>query len=151
MEDLRKQAKKTLAGYIAVLAAAIVLWGIFSAVEISGGENNSSNFGTGFCAGVIAFIAINILRYSTALKNDEKLEKLYTAEKDGQKKLICEKSDVSAFKAMLCIVVIAAMGASFFSDTVFYTLVAVMLTLIFVKEGFRFYYRKKVTPHSQIQ
>ena len=133
MENLKKQAKKTLAGYIAALAAAIAMWGIFSAVEIFGVENNSSNFGTGFCAGVIAFMAINILRYSTALKNDEKLKKLYTAEKDEHKKLICEKSDVSAFKAILCIVVLAAMGASFFSDTVFYTLIAVMLTLIFVK------------------
>ncbi|MDE5993626.1 MAG: hypothetical protein K2G87_11325 [Oscillospiraceae bacterium] len=144
MDNFRKQAKKTLAGYIAVLAAAIVLWGVFSAVEMFGGENNSSNFGTGFCAGAIAFMAVNILRYSAALKNDEKLKKLYTAETDGRGKLICEKSDVSAFKTMLCIVVLAAMGASFFSDTVFYTLIAVMLTLIFVKEGFRFYYRRKI-------
>lgn len=148
MEDFRKQAKKTLAGYIAVLAAAVVLWGVFGALEAAVGENNSSNFGTGFCAGAIAFMAINILRYATALRNDEKLKKLYTSETDGRGKLICEKSDVSAFKAILCIVVLAAMGASFFSDTVFYTLVAVMLTLIFVKEGFRFYYRRKVTPHS---
>ncbi|MBD5146455.1 MAG: hypothetical protein HDT21_11200 [Ruminococcus sp.] len=144
MDNFRKQAKKTLAGYIAILAAAVVLWGVFSTVEISVGENNSSNFGTGFCAGAIAFMAINILRYAAALKNDEKLKKLYSAEKDGRGKLICEKSDVSAFKAILCIVVLAAMGASFFSDTVFYTLIAVMLTIILVKEGFRFYYRRKV-------
>ena len=144
MEDFRKQAKKTLTAYIAVLVAAIVLCGIFSAVEISVGENNSSNFGTGFCAGAIAFMAINIFRYAAALKNDEKLKKLYSAEKDGRGKLICEKSDVSAFRAILCIVVLAAMGASFFSDTVFYTLIAVMLTIILVKEGFRFYYRRKV-------
>ena len=144
MDNFRKQAKKTLAGYIAILAAAVVLWGVFSTVEISVGENNSSNFGTGFCAGAIAFMAINILRYAAALKNDEKLKKLYSAEKDGRGKLICEKSDVSAFKAILCIVVLAAMGASFFSDTVFYTLIVVMLTIILVKEGFRFYYRRKV-------
>ena len=147
MDNFRKQAKKTLAGYIAALAAAIAMWGIFSAVEIFGVENNSSNFGTGFCAGAIAFMAINILRYSVALKNDEKLKKLYISETDDMVKLICEKSDVSAFRAILCIVVLAAMGASFFSDTVFYTLIAIMLTLIFVKEGFRFYYRIKVTPH----
>ncbi|MBD5138699.1 MAG: hypothetical protein HDT24_05250 [Ruminococcus sp.] len=119
MEDFRKRAKKTLAGYIAVLAAAVVLWGVFSAVEISVGENNSSNFGTGFCAGAIAFMAVNISRYSAALKNDERLKKLYTAEIDERGKLICEKSDVSAFKAILCIVVLAAMGASFFRTRCF--------------------------------
>ncbi|MDE5858915.1 MAG: hypothetical protein K2H23_00760 [Oscillospiraceae bacterium] len=144
MEDFRKQAKKTLTFYIAVLIAAIVLWSGFSAVEAAVGKNNSSNFGTGFCAGVIAFMAINILRYSTALKNDEKLKKLYIVETDERGKLICEKSDISSFKAILCIVVLAAMVASFYSDTVFYTLIAVMLTIIFVKEGFRFYYRRKV-------
>ena len=144
MENFRKQAKRTLIIYIAVLIAAIALWSGFSAVEAAGGENNSSNFGTGFCAGVIAFMAINILRYSTALKNDEKLKKLYIAETDERGKLICEKSDVSAFKVILCIVVLSAMVASFYSDMVFYTLIAVMLTIIFVKEGFRFYYRRKV-------
>jgi len=143
MENFRKQAKKTLKFYIAVLSAAIVLWVVFSVVEAVGGKNNSSNFGSGFCAGVIGFIAVNILRYSTALKNDDKLKKLYIAATDERKKLICEKSDSSSFKAIICIIVFSAMAASFYSDTVFYTLIGVMLTVIFVKAGFRFYYRTK--------
>lgn len=143
MEEFRKQAKKTLNFYIAMLTAAIVLWGVFSAVEIAGGENNSSNFGSGFCAGAIAFMAVNILRYSTALKSDEKLKRLYISATDEREKLICEKSDSSSFKAILCILVLSAMVASFFSDTVFYTLIAAMMVVIFVKAGFRFYYRRK--------
>lgn len=143
MENFRKQVKKTLIIYIAVLAAAIVLWVGFNIVEAVGGVNNSSDFGMGFCAGAIVFMAVNILRYSAALKNDEKLKRLYIAATDEREKLICEKSDSSSFKTILCIIIISAMAASFYSDTVFYTLIAVMMTVIFVKAGFRFYYRRK--------
>lgn len=143
MENFRKQAKKTRIIYIVLLIAAIALWVVFNAVEIAGHENNSSNFGRGFCAGVIGLMAVNIARYSAALKDDEKLKRLYIAETDEREKLICEKSDSSSFKTILCIIVLSAMVASFYSDTVFYTLVAVMLTIMFVKAGFRFYYRRK--------
>lgn len=143
MENIRKQAKKTLKIYIAILIASILLLVVFNAVETAGGANNSSTFGKGFCAGEIAFVAVNIARYSTALKNDEKLKKLYISATDEREKLICEKSDSSSFKAILCIIVLSAMVASFYSDMVFYTLIAVMVTVILVKEGFRLYYRKK--------
>ena len=143
MENIRKQAKKTLIIYIAVLIASIVLWVFFNVVEIRGGENNSSNFGRVFCVGEIAFMAVNIARYSAALKSDEKLKRLYISVTDEREKLICEKSDSSSFKAILCIIVLSAMVASFYSDTVFYTLIGVMMTIIFVKAGFRFYYRRK--------
>ncbi len=126
-----------------MLAAAILLWVGFSVVEAVNGENNSSNFGSGFCAGAIVFMAVNILRYSAALKDDEKLKRLYISATDEREKLICEKSDSSSFKAILCIIVLSAMVASFYSDTVFYTLIGVMMTVIFVKAGFRFYYRRK--------
>lgn len=143
MENIRKQAKKTLKIYIAVLIASIVLWVVFNAVETAGGANNSSTFGKGFCAGEIAFVAVNILRYAVALKNDEKLKKLYISATDEREKLICEKSDSTSFKAILCIVVLSAMAASFYSDMVFYTLIAVMITIILVKEVCRLYYRRK--------
>ncbi len=143
MENFRKQAKKALIIYIAVLTAAIVLWVGFSVLEAAGGENNSSNFGSGFCMGAIFFMAVNIARYSAALKDDEKLKRLYISATDEREKLICEKSDSSSFKTILCIIVLAAMVASFYSDTVFYTLIAVMLTIMFIKAGFRFYYRRK--------
>ncbi len=143
MENFRKQARRTLKIYIAVLITAIVLWVVFTAVEAAGGANNSSNFGRGFCVGAIAFMAVNIARYSAALKDDEKLKKLYIYATDEREKLICEKSDSSSFKAILCIIVLAAMVASFYSDTVFYTLISVMMTVMFVKAGFRFYYRRR--------
>ena len=143
MENIRKQAKKTLKIYIAILIVSVLLLVVFNFIETAGGANNSSTFGKGFCAGEIAFIAVNILRYTMALKNDEKLKKLYISVTDEREKLICEKSDVSAFKAILCIVVLSAMVASFYSDMVFYTLIVVMITIILVKEVCRFYYRRK--------
>lgn len=143
MENFRKQAKRTLKIYIAVLAAAIVLWVVFTVLEISGGENNSSNFRNGACAGITTLMALNIARYSAALKNDEKLKKLYIAETDERTRLIYEKSNSSSFRALIIVLGLSTIVSSFYSDTVFYTLIAVIFVIIFIQAIFSFYYRRK--------
>ena len=143
MENFRKQAKKTLKIYIFVLAVAIVLWVVFTVLEIAGGENNSSNFGNGACAGIITLMALNIARYSAALKNDEKLKKLYIAETDERAHLIYEKTNSASFRTAIIVLGLSAMVASFYSETVFYTLVAVIIVIAFIQAGFSFYYRRK--------
>ncbi|MDE6596874.1 MAG: hypothetical protein K2K44_12810, partial [Oscillospiraceae bacterium] len=101
MENFRKQAKITLKIYIAVLAAAIVLWVVFTVLETAGGEENSSNFRNGACAGIATLMALNVVRYSAALKDDEKLKKLYIAETDERTRLIYEKSNSSSFRTLI--------------------------------------------------
>ena len=146
MENFRKQAKKTLKIYIAVLATAIALWvvfNVFNVFDIADGGKNSSGFRTGFCAGIITLMALNVVRYSAALKNDEKLKKLYIAETDERTRLIYEKSNSSSFRTLIIVLGLSTMVSSFYSDTVFYTLIAVIFVIVFIQTIFSFYYRRK--------
>lgn len=143
MENFRKQVKRTLIIYIAVLAAAIVLWIVFSVFDIAGNENDSSSFRMGACSGITTIMALNIVRYSAALKNDEELKKLYIAETDERARLIYEKSNSASLRTATLVLGLSAMVASFYSKAVFYTLIYVIFVIIFIQVGFNFYYRRK--------
>mgnify|MGYP001094773294 FL=1 len=149
MEDFRKQVKKTLNIYRAVLIAAIVILIVLNVIEIAAelGEKStndlSNGFGTGVCASIITLMIVNVSRYSTALKNDEKLKKLYILETDERERLIYEKSNSSSFRAVIILLGLAAMVASFFSKPIFYTIVAIIIAIAFVQAAFKFYYRRK--------
>ncbi|MDE5858916.1 MAG: hypothetical protein K2H23_00765 [Oscillospiraceae bacterium] len=149
MEDFRKQVKKTLNIYTAVLIAAIVIFVTLNIVEITGilsekSLNDLSNgFGTGVCTAIIVFMAIAICRYHGALKNDEKLKKLYILETDERERLIYEKTNSASFRTVIILLGFAAMVASFFSKTIFYTIVAIIMVIAFVQVVFKFYYRRK--------
>ncbi len=149
MEDFRKQVKKTLNIYRAVLIAAIVILIVLNVIEIAAelGEKStndlSNGFGTGVCASIITLMIVNVSRYSIALKNDEKLKKLYILETDERERLIYEKSNSSSFRAVIILLGLAAMVASFFSKPIFYTIVAIIIAIAFVQAAFKFYYRRK--------
>lgn len=143
MEDFRKQAKRTLIIYIAVLVIAIVLWVVFTVFDIAGSENSSSDFRTGACSGITGLMVLNIVRYSVALKSDEELKKLYIASTDERARLIYEKSNSASFRTALIVLGLSTIVASFYSETVFYTLIAVIFVIIFIQVIFNFYYRRK--------
>lgn len=149
MEEFRKQVQKTLNIYRAVLMAAIVILVVLNEIEITAvlGEKSmtdlSSGFGTGVCSSIITLMIINVCRYSTALKNDEKLKKLYILETDERERLIYEKTNSSSFRAIIILLGFAAMVASFFSKPIFYTIVAIIVAIAFIQVAFKFYYRRK--------
>lgn len=143
MENFRKQLKKSIKIYRVVIIAAIILWlGLNISVKLNG-KSRATDSSDGFCASVIVIMAINIVQYSAALKNDEKLKKLYIRETDERMRLIYEKSNSSSFMTAIIVLGLSAMVASFYSETVFYTLVAVILVIAFIQAGFSFYYRRK--------
>lgn len=149
MEDFRKQVQKTLNIYRAVLIAAIIVLAVLNTIEITAlfGEEStndlSNGFGTGACASIITFMIICVCRYSAALKNDEKLKKLYILETDERERLIYEKTNSASFRTVIILLGFAAMAASFFSRTIFYTIVAIIMVIAFVQAVFKFYYRRK--------
>ncbi len=149
MEEFRNQIRKTLNIYRAVLIAAIIILIVLNIAEITAmsGEKDtkdlSNGFGTGMCASIITLMIINFCRYSAALKNDEKLKKLYILQTDERERLIYEKSNSSSFRAVIILLGFTAMIASFFSKTIFYTVVAIIIAIAFIQAAFRFYYRRK--------
>lgn len=149
MEEFRKQVKRTLNIYRAVLIAAIVILIVLNGIEITAllGEKTAADlgngFGTGVCSSIITLMIINVCRYSAALKNDEKLKKLYILETDERERLIYEKSNSSSFRAVIILLGLAAMVASFFSKPIFYTIVAIIISIALIQAAFKFYYRRK--------
>lgn len=149
MEEFRKQAQKAVKIYKAILIAAVVILVALNVIEITAvlGEKStndlSNGFGTGVCASIITFMAISLSRYSAALKNDEKLKKLYIAQTDERERLIFEKTNSSSFRTVIILLGFAAMIASFFSKPIFYTIITIITAIAFIQAAFKFYYRRK--------
>lgn len=146
MEEFRKKAKTARKIYIAVLIAAAVLAMFFNVLErfdARDGQSMSKGFSDGFCAGMVVFMSLKTAEYTSALKDDEKLKKLYIRETDERTRLICEKSNSAALRTFMVVLGLSAIPASYLSETVFYTLLAALFVLMFIKVIFDFYYRRK--------
>lgn len=150
MEEFRSRVKKTLNIYRAVLIAAIVIFAALNIFEITGilesetVESDIGNgFGTGICTAIIFFMAISIYKCSSALKNEDKLKKLYIAETDERERLIYEKTNSSSFRTIIILLGLSEMIASFLSKTVFNTIFVIIIAIAFIQAAFKFYYRRK--------
>lgn len=146
MEEFRKKAKTASKIYIAVLIAAVLLTVVFKVMEHNDTRDEytlSSGFGSGFCAGMIFFAALKTAEYSSALKDDEKLKKLYIRETDERERLIFEKSRSSSSRMFMVTMGLSAIPASYFSEAVFYTLLSGIAVLALMQTAFDFYYRRK--------
>lgn len=143
MEEFRQKIKKSIKIYKAVIIGAILLWIVLLIVTKLNGITRATDFGDGFCVSVIIIMAINISQYSSALKSDEKLKKLYISETDERTRLIQERSYAVALSTTFCILGLSAMVTSFFYKPAFYTLVAVIIVIAAVQGGFQFYFSRK--------
>lgn len=143
MEEFRQKIKKSIKIYKAVIIGAILLWIVLLIVTKLNGITRATDSGDGFCVSVIIIMAINISQYSSALKSDEKLKKLYISETDERTRLIQERSYAVALSTTLCILGLSAMVTSFFYKPAFYTLVAVIIVIAAVQGGFQFYFGRK--------
>ena len=142
MEKFKKQiiAKIVICIVLAVLTAAVYI-----SVYIFLDEKTtfSAGFSSGLCASLITIILICTARYGSALKDPEKLKKLYIAETDERIKLIREKTASGSFTVSVFILGLSALVSSFFSETVTYVLAGVIGVLAVIKMSFKFYYDRK--------
>lgn len=150
MDEFRSRVKKILNIYRAVLITAIVIFAALNIFEITGilesetVESDIGNgFGTGICTAIIFFMAISIYKCSSALKNEDKLKKLYIAETDERERLIYEKTNSSSFRTIIILLGLSEMIASFLSKTVFNTIFVIIIAIAFIQVAFKFYYRRK--------
>lgn len=143
MEEYRKKLKKSIKICRAVIVGMILLWIVLLIVTKANGITRASDFADSFCLSMVIIMAIIISQYSSALKNEEKLKKLYIKETDERSRLIEEKSYTAALSTTLCILGLSAMIASFFYKPAFYTLVAVIIVIAAVQGGFQLYYSRK--------
>lgn len=106
------------------------------------------SFITGFILGLSAVgfvLSIRfIISYTSALKNDVKLKKLFISETDERTCEIEHKANSSAFSFIIYTFMLATIVSGYINSTVCFTLLAFLFFICIVKVAFRLYYSKKL-------
>ena len=142
MEKFRKQIiTKIIVCIVFAVLTATVYAGMYA--HFINEDSFSAGYGMGFFSGLIALVFVYAVRYGSALKNPEKLKKLYIAETDERSRLIREKTASGSFTASVLILGLATVISTFFSETVTCVLAAVIGVIAVIKLCFKFYYDRK--------
>lgn len=149
MDKFKGVLKKRLSLMMAFNGLAVVFIALTGAYgnKAAGGNENLADMIHGFQVGVFLGLEIMILiyigKYTRALKNETELKKLYFAEKDERTKLIQDKIGGAGFNFTLASIATASVIAGFLSQTVFATLLGVLIFITLVKGSLKIYYRNK--------
>jgi len=152
LEAFRKKVRtRNIRGIVLLLIGAALLTmdsilgeNIKSRVEAAG---FFSGFGYSFNLGVICGIMITavffIFQNVKALKDDEKLKKLYIAETDERNLFIYQKSGSVGMNVITVGLLIGASVSIYLNMTVFFTLLGACLFVSLIRLVFKLYYHKK--------
>lgn len=158
MENFRKQIKRRMttnvvfAVLFAVLMAVLVIldmnnaWSMVLPAEFTGGDESLdflAGFRTGFCTSVIGFAVVRAIIYARTLKDEKKLKAMYIKETDERNLLIAQKTSSAGFVVTIMGLAVASVVVSFFSRTILYTLICVILFVAIVKAVFSIYFSRK--------
>ncbi len=145
MESFRKTLKKRLA-LAGIYNGMVVLFVILG--YILGKRFELSDIAVGFASGFFVGIQIVMIsymrKYQAALKDDEKLKALYISENDERSKFIESKIGGTGISIVLGGMALGAIVAAFFSQTVFLTLLSVLLFSLLVIITLKFHYNRAV-------
>lgn len=135
--------------YLQVLQAvgAAVLLAVICTVK--GGAEALPAFIQGYDLGIFTSMeAVTIFMAVTnalALRNEEKLKKLYILDTDERALLIQQKSGSASFNIIMYGMLLADIASGFFSVTVFFTLLAAVVFIVLVKLFTALYYKRKLS------
>ena len=93
---------------------------------------------------MIGVLVVTAVRYNAARRDEEKRKALYIYENDERRLLIKSKMGGDAIQLLMMALVVATFVAEFFSQTVFFTLLSVLLFTAAVKTVFMLVYTKKL-------
>jgi hypothetical protein len=100
-------------------------------------------FQTGFTLAFFFIVMFFMLRNLTALKDPDKMKKLYISETDERKLFILQKSGSDGMNVIIYGLSVGTAVAGNFNDTVFFTLLAALFFVISVRGFLKLYYRVK--------
>lgn len=109
------------------------------------GETLSSGFTLGFATGIAAVALFFVVQSARALRNSEKLRKMYIAETDERNSIFKVAAQFLGILIILAAVALATLVSSYFNRTVFYTFVSLDLLYRPDRGGCKFYYHKKLS------
>lgn len=99
-------------------------------------------FALGLSCGLLVLALAYTLKLQSALKDSEKLRKLYIAEQDERNRHIREKMGGIAMPVTLWTLMAATAIAGFFNFVVFVTLAGATLCVALIACGFKLYFRR---------
>ncbi|QSX06751.1 hypothetical protein JYG23_04710 [Sedimentibacter sp. zth1] len=149
MENYKKkiQKKLMLLSLLCIICGVILTLNIFDMISIESNHDFISGAISGFQEGLVCAIIvlciIQIVRFNKALKDEEKLKKLYNKENDERIKYIKQKCGANVIIFTTIITIIAAVIAVYFNRIVFFSLLACALLQITVCAVLKIYYLKK--------
>ena len=154
METYREKLKiqnVTLAVACVILAVFCVLGflgeaGIVNLTPAAGDSHWQSQwrgFISGASLGILALLLFGLIRNLLALRDENKLKKLYIKESDERQAQICTLAMSAAMRASLVLGLVAVIVAGYFSVTVSLTLQASLFAVSLVTIGFKLYFMRK--------
>ncbi len=150
MEKFRRTIQKRIWMYIGVIAIFSFMLGAqaFGWFTPAVANEHYVDFLSGFQFGILVAVDLvcvyNVFYYLTALKDNEKLKKLYIKENDERELEIDKRSGMVSYKAMIIILIIAAVIVGYFSMEGFIALMGAALLEIIVRVVLYGYYSKTI-------
>lgn len=147
MEKFKTELQKRLLGMGTYTSGLLVL-AFLSVTRPNAGETEAvsafmTGLNTGLFAVVLVVLAATSLRYLAALKHEDKCKALYIYENDERRLYIKAKMGGDAIQWVLLALASATVVSEFFNQTVFFTLLGVLLFTAAVKAVFKLVYTKK--------
>ena len=107
-------------------------------------NDEATMFTLGFSVGIGAVIISFMVKYYRALENEELLKKLYIEENDERLKHINTKIGGTGINIFILLLVLAMLISNYFNKTIFFTLLAVTLSVVGIKIILKLYYSKVI-------
>lgn len=140
MEVFKKKLKNRII-ITGIYILAIVA--IMIAVAIVGVEDEATSFTLGFGCGIGAVALVLCIRDGAALKNEEKLKRLYIEETDERRQHINAMVGSKGMVIFIAVTALAMLISNYFNQTVFFTLLAALGLMIIIKAALVTYYKRK--------
>ncbi len=150
MENYRKKLRIQIwlnaAGALALIAVQVLAYtGVIRPLE-GGGRFGAfwNGFIAGSSAGVTVMFLVGIIINIRALRNEERLRKLYIREHDERKLAVARSARSTGADIFMLAMIPALIIAGYFSVTAFFTALACLMALCLTVIACKIYYTKKL-------
>lgn len=149
MEAYRNQ----LRGRIGWLAAGILLVALLMLVSsdvidvglpADGVGDYVHGMQAGLCAALLVLLVLQTARYQRVQHSPKLLERMYLQETDERNRFIRDKIGGIGYNAAILFFSIATVTAALFNETVFFTLLASVAIMVFIRAGLKLFYRARI-------
>lgn len=143
VKELKRKRWLNLGGsLLAVFYVAFYLWKKFAAGG-SAFDGFFHGFQLGLLMAMVGFMMVDFVKTQMALRNDDKLKAMYVDETDERKLMIKRELGKMTLNVNYGALIIATVVAGFFNETVFSTLMAVLLFFALTMIVGKVYYNRK--------